>query len=93
MRLLFMFIICLFLGGCADSISLDSAFLIETVGFWHGFWHGLISPLSFYVSIFSDSTAIYAIYNNGGWYDFGFLIGIGGFTSNTYRVRKMKKRY
>jgi len=41
----------------------------------------MILPISWFISLFSDSTAIYAIYNNGGWYDFGFVLGcltIGG---------------
>lgn len=25
--------------------------------------------------------AVYAIYNNGGWYDFGFFLGVGGFSA------------
>lgn len=41
-------------------------------------WHGLIIVFSFFGSIFSDDIAIYAIYNNGGWYDFGFVLGVGG---------------
>jgi len=48
-------------------------------GFWIGFWHGIIAPIAFIVSLFSDHVRIYASPNNGVWYDFGFMIGIGGF--------------
>ena len=49
-------------------------------GFWRGLWHGIIAPLGFVVGLFSDHVRIYAIPNAGRWYDFGFMIGIGGFT-------------
>ncbi len=64
------------LTGCADSMSFTEAADATPVGFLHGLWHGAILPVSWIVSLFSDTTAIYAIYNNGGWYDFGFIIGI-----------------
>jgi hypothetical protein len=30
------------------------------------------------VSLFDDDVAIYEMNNNGGWYDLGFLMGVGG---------------
>lgn len=72
-------LICL-LSGCADTVTFAEASDIEPVGFWHGLWHGMIAPISWIVSLFDSSTAIYAIYNNGGWYDFGFILGIGALT-------------
>lgn len=66
------------LSGCADSISFEQAINTEQVGFWYGLWHGLIIPFSWLVSLFDDDVAIYAIYNNGGWYDFGYFLGLGG---------------
>ena len=69
------FFLFLFLSGCADTVNVATN--IEPVGFWYGLWHGIILPFSWFVSLFSDSTAIYAIYNNGGWYDFGFILGVG----------------
>ena len=38
-------------------------------------WHGIIVPITFIISLFSDTVGIYEVSNNGGWYDFGFLIG------------------
>lgn len=68
--------ICLLcLSGCADTVSFTEAAKLEPVGFWYGIWHGMILPFSLLISLFDDSTAIYAIYNNGGFYDFGFYIG------------------
>ena len=45
-------------------------------GFWQGLWHGFIFPLAWIVSLFADKVAVYAVPNNGGWYDFGFFLGI-----------------
>jgi hypothetical protein len=66
----------LLLSGCADTIIVEEIIEMEKVGFLHGFWHGLIIIFSFIGTLFSDDIAIYAIYNNGGWYDFGFLLGV-----------------
>jgi len=76
------------LSGCADTVSFQQAAETTPVGFWYGLWHGMILPISWIVSLFSDSTAIYAIYNNGGWYDFGFILGCGALaTGSTRRSR------
>ena len=52
-------------------------FLAPTApGFWYGLWHGFIFPLAWIVSLFAPNIAVYAVPNNGGWYDFGFFLGI-----------------
>jgi hypothetical protein len=45
-------------------------------GFWAGLWHGLIFPLAWVVSVFTNMVAVYAVPNNGGWYNFGYFLGI-----------------
>ncbi len=64
--------------SCADVVTVVE--IAETnphvYGFWGGTWHGMITGFSFIGSLFSDEIAVYAIANNGGWYDFGF---VGGF--------------
>ena len=45
-------------------------------GFLEGVWHGFIFPVAWIVSLFTDDIAVYAVPNNGGWYDFGYFIGI-----------------
>ena len=72
----------LLLSGCAESVSFENAGTIEPVGFWFGLWHGMIFPLAWLVSLFSSDVAIYAIYNNGGWYDFGFFLGLSSICSS-----------
>lgn len=65
------------LSGCADHVQFAAAATREPVGFWYGLWHGMIFPFAWFLSLFTDDVAVYAIYNNGGWYNFGFLLGIG----------------
>lgn len=50
-------------------------------GFWWGLWHGAILPVTFIVSLFNDGVGIYEVDNNGGWYDFGFLLGLALFSA------------
>jgi hypothetical protein len=53
-------------------------------GFWMGLWHGIIAPVAFIVSLFADAVRIYAVPNGGLWYDFGFMLGIGGFSGGIF---------
>jgi hypothetical protein len=48
----------------------------KSAGFWSGLWQGIISPVTFFISLFTDNVNIYEVYNNGNWYDFGFMFGI-----------------
>jgi len=65
----------LFISGCADTVGYALDREIEPVGFWFGVWHGMIAVVAFVISLFDDQTAVYAVYNNGEWYDFGFILG------------------
>jgi hypothetical protein len=47
----------------------------DVAGFWPGLWHGIIAPITFIISLFSDTVGVYEVHNNGAWYDFGFLFG------------------
>ena len=62
----------------------------DTPGFLLGLWHGFISPLAFIISIFTDRLTVYAFPNNGVWYNFGFMLGIGGFSSGIFAGSKKK---
>ena len=82
MKTVFLFILLgliVSLSGCADTVDFTLNTSKESVGFWYGLWHGLIIIFAWIGSLFSDSIAIYATYNNGGWYDFGYILGVGGF--------------
>ena len=63
------------LAACAATqspVTVDSA----APGFLLGLWHGFIFPVAWLVSLFADKVAVYAVPNNGGWYDFGYFLGI-----------------
>ncbi|MGD2101154.1 MAG: hypothetical protein PVG83_02890 [Acidimicrobiia bacterium] len=49
----------------------------DTAGFFLGLWQGFISPITFFISLFTDNVNIYEVHNNGNWYDFGFVLGAG----------------
>ncbi len=63
------------LAACAATQAPD-AIAPSAPGFLLGLWHGFIFPVAWLVSLFSDKVAIYAVPNNGGWYDFGYFLGI-----------------
>lgn len=69
-------------SGCADVTVVEACTVgVEPYGFWNGLWHGMIAPISFFGSLFSNDIAMYGMNNNGGWYDFGFVLGAGILTS------------
>ena len=64
--------------SCADvSPHVSTCITGDPYGFWGGFWHGMVLPFSWIGSLISDDIAIYAYNNNGGWYDVGFVFGLG----------------
>jgi len=65
----------IFLAACAATQASD-AVAPQAPGFLLGLWHGFIFPVAWVVSLFSDKVAVYAVPNNGGWYDFGYFLGI-----------------
>jgi hypothetical protein len=48
----------------------------QVAGFWDGVWHGVIAPVTFVWSLFDDRVQVYEVHNRGGWYNFGFLLGL-----------------
>lgn len=68
------------LSACAASPN-EAAGSANSAGFWLGLWHGLIAPIAFVVSLFKDAVGVYEVDNTGGWYDFGFLLGVSIFFS------------
>ncbi len=73
-RIVYGLALVLLLAGCAAG---DSQFTADTpAGFWYGLWHGIISVIALIIQLFNDNVAVYEIHNSGGWYDFGFLLGI-----------------
>ena len=66
----------LLLSACASQIDATVSQAKDVPGFWWGLWHGFIFPWSWIGSLFNPDIAVYAVPNRGGWYDFGFFLGI-----------------
>lgn len=69
-------IIAMLITSCVPG---GEKFQETTAGFWMGLWHGLISLFTFIIGLFVEGVGIYEINNNGGWYNFGFILGISIF--------------
>ena len=63
------------LSACAATQQAD-AVAPTAPGFLLGLWHGFIFPVAWIVSLFVPKVAVYAVPNDGGWYDFGYFLGI-----------------
>ena len=82
------------LASCAAG---DIRFTSESpAGFWFGLWHGVISFISLIIHLFNGSVTVYELNNTGGWYDFGFLLGViciwGGGSHMSCKSAADKKR-
>jgi len=91
----FLFLLMIFSGSCvpgpngAEKTPDQEG---KVAGFWKGIWHGLISPITFIVSIFSKNIRFYEVHNNGGWYNFGFVLGAGLFLGGGILGKKSRGR-
>jgi hypothetical protein len=89
-------VLLLSLTGCAarpNELVNQPAEGVSVAGFWLGLWHGVISPIAFIVSLFNPTVGVYEVHNNGGWYNFGFLLGAaiilgGGGRGSHYRRKQ-----
>ena len=73
-KLLYLFSVVLILTSCTAG---DVQFTEQSqAGFFYGLWHGVISFFTLIIHIFNDGILVYETNNTGGWYDFGFLIGV-----------------
>jgi hypothetical protein len=62
--------------ACARQTAEVVSHAPDTPGFLLGLWHGFIFPWDWIGSLFDPRIAVYAVPNNGGWYDFGYFLGI-----------------
>jgi hypothetical protein len=74
-RALILVALALTVAGCVAT-EVPTAINPAGPGFWLGVWHGFVFPVSFILSLFTDNIAVYAVPNNGHWYDFGYFVGI-----------------
>lgn len=66
------FIFCALLAGCAAQPQVTA---FDPPGFWSGLLHGSLIFIELIGSIFTDCR-VYAFPNSGGWYDFGYFLGV-----------------
>jgi len=85
------------LSACASQSA--AAVAPAAPGFLFGLCHGFIFPAAWLMSLFVPEIAIYAVPNDGGWYDFGYFLGIVVFgvgarktTKIVYRERVIRER-
>lgn len=94
LKLLISIPVLLLITSCAAG---DAQFTQDNqAGFWYGLWHGVIAVFALIVHLFNESVAVYEINNTGGWYDFGFLLGViciwGGSSHVSCKSSSDKKR-
>jgi hypothetical protein len=90
----------LLLLGCLAGCATQSAAAVAPAapGFLLGLWHGFIFPVAWFISLFDPHVAVYAVPNDGGWYDFGYFLGIVVFgvgarkTHTVTRTRIIRER-
>ena len=78
-RVVIVVVVAIVLAGCApgaNELVGSPGDRDEPAGFLMGLWHGVIAPVTFVISLFSDSVSMYEVHNSGGWYNFGFLLGM-----------------
>ena len=80
-----------FLALAACAKQLPTAVQPEAPGFVLGLWHGFIFPVAWFLSLIVPDVAVYAVPNNGGWYDFGYFLGICVFGVGANRGSKVTK--
>lgn len=78
------------LAACAAGAN--PAVADDGSGFWLGLWHGIILPVTFIVSLFTDTVNIYEADNNGNWYDLGFVLGLVLFSGPAMAVGRRGPR-
>jgi hypothetical protein len=76
------------LAACAQQVPSAISHAPDSPGFLLGLWHGFIFPVAWVLSLFMPDVAVYAVPNNGGWYDFGFFLGIMVFGAGSHRGTK-----
>lgn len=81
------------LASCTANVQVvDTCVSGEAAGFWEGLWHGIIAPVTFVISLFTDKLTVFEVHNNGGWYLFGFLLGVGAFTRGSQEGVRRSRR-
>jgi hypothetical protein len=71
------FVACtMLLVACAHQPPAEA---FDPPGFFSGLWNGLTILFALVGHLFDDGVRIYAFPNSGGWYDFGYFLGVSMF--------------
>ena len=81
----------LLLAACAHQ-TLPGAVQPGAPGFLLGLVHGFIFPVAWFLSLVMPDVSVYAVPNNGGWYDFGYFLGIVVFGVGAHRTKTVVVR-
>ena len=82
------------LSACGTANPLKNVALESTgkvYGFWNGLWDGLTAIFAFVGNIFGGHFGVYQVHNNGNWYDFGYLLGIGALAGGSSRTATSRR--
>ena len=82
----------LLLAACAKQAPDAVDHAANTPGFWWGVWHGFVFPFAWIGSLFDPKIAVYAVPNSGGWYDFGFFVGVCVLGGGSHFSSKQRNR-
>jgi hypothetical protein len=94
LKILLLVALVVLVSGCAHVVPIQECVEgTKVYGFWNGLWHGMISGLTFIGSLFNHDIVVYAVNNNGAWYNLGFLMGAGASlgSSRTVYVHSKKR--
>ena len=80
------------LAACAKQTLPGAVDPASQNGFLMGLFHGFIFPVAWFVSLVVPDVSVYAVPNNGGWYDFGYFLGIVVFGVGANRGQKVVYR-
>jgi hypothetical protein len=82
--IVFAVLLMLALAGCGNPNNVAHVQAPHIKGFWSGLWDGITAIFAFFLNLLGlGHYNIYEVHNNGGWYNFGFLLGIGAFSSGS----------
>lgn len=74
-KIILTLLIALVFVGCGQPNPLEGTG--SNYGFFSGLWDGWTVFFAFIGKIFGANVNIYEVANDGNWYNFGFLLGVG----------------
>ena len=84
-------VLLVFVLAACTAVQVPDATAADAPGFFLGLWQGFIAPIAFVISLFTDAVRVYAVPNLGRWYDFGFMLGISGFSGGIFAGSRRRR--